>query len=69
MISNYTKKQLNEMASGALREYRKAHRDRIRKYKFAEIPWHITVGEGGAQLNVQIQNSETGWTENYNYAL
>ena len=69
MTSSYTKKKLNEMASSALKQYRKVHKDRVRRYVFADVPWHITVGDSGVQLNVQIKDSDSGWTENYSYAL
>ena len=69
MISGYPKKQLSKMASDALKQYRKTHKDRVGRYVFADVPWHITVGIGGAQLNVQIKDRDSGWTENYSYAL
>jgi hypothetical protein len=68
-ISCYSGKELQKMASDTLRNYRKVHRDRIRRYIFAEIPWHVSVSNEGASLNVQIMNRETGWTENTNIAL
>jgi hypothetical protein len=67
--SSYSKQILNEMARRTLKNYRRAHKDRICKYIFDVVPWHVTISENGVQLNVQIKNRETNWTENQTIAL
>jgi len=66
-LSCYTHKELKDMASDALKCYRKAHKGS--SYIFDDTPWFISVSDNGTTLNVQIKNRETNWVENTNIAL
>lgn len=73
--TSYTMKELRAEATNALRNYRKAHHDRIKKYVFADVPFFLFISKENPAagdlivLKVQIKNRENGWTESISISL